>query len=148
MRRPVFGTALAERLAQCSSGVAAVEFALVVPTLLLMMFGIGIYGLYLGAAHNLRQITAEAARASVGGVSDAERADLARARVTAALAGGSMFRPGSISVEVGPDPSDAALYTVTLAYDARALGLSGLYKLVPMPPDTLRTTISVRRGGL
>ena len=146
MRVP-FAAGSLRRLAHDARGASAVEFALVLPIFLALVFGICVYGIYLGAAHNLREIAAQAARASVAGISDDERAALARQRVNAALAS-SMFNPGIVGVQLGPDPSDSSLYTVTLNVEAKALGLTGLSTLVPMPPDILKTTVSVRRGGL
>ena len=66
----------------CRRGSSAVEFALVAPVLFLLFAGIAVFGICLGAAHNLRQIAAEAARASVAGVTDAERANLADRKST------------------------------------------------------------------
>ncbi|WP_375465407.1 TadE/TadG family type IV pilus assembly protein [uncultured Methylobacterium sp.] len=124
------------------------EFALVAPLLLLLFAGILSFGVYLGAAHTLREIAAEAARASLAGLTDAERAALAQAVVQRSLASGSMFRAGSVGVQVGTSAADAAVYTVTLSYDTSVLGLKGLGRLVPLPPDLLTSTVSVRRGGL
>ena len=132
----------------CRRGSSAVEFALVAPVLLLLFAGITMYGICLGAAHNLRQIAAEAARASIAGVTDTERATLAQTMVNRSLSAGAMFRPGSIAVLVGPDPADATVYTVTVTLDATSLGLNTFSKLIPLLPNVLRSTISVRKGGL
>ena len=135
-------------LGPCRGGNAAVEFALVTPILLLLFAGISAFGLYLGAAHTLREVAAEAARASVAGISDGERASLAQAVVQRSLAASALFRAGSVGVSVGTSPSDASVYTVTLTYDSSVLGLKSLGKLVPLPPDVFTSTVSVRRGGL
>lgn len=132
----------------CLRGSSAVEFALVTPVLLVLLAGILAFGIFLGAANTLRQLAGEAARASVAGVTDAERASLAQQRVANSLASGSFFRPGSVDVQVGPDAGDPTLYTVTLSYDASALGIGTLAKLVPLPPQAMRSTVSVRKGGL
>ncbi|SFL89714.1 TadE family protein [Methylobacterium pseudosasicola] len=132
----------------CRSGSSAVEFALVAPVVLMLFAGITAFGLCLGAAHNLRQIAAEAARASIAGVTDTERATLAQTMVTRSLSSGAMFRPDSIKVTVGPDPNDATLYTVTVTLDANTLGINVFSKLIPMLPTILRSSISVRKGGL
>ena len=132
----------------CRRGSSAVEFALVAPVLLMLFAGITAFGICLGAAHNLRQIAAEAARASIAGVTDAERASLAQTMVNRSLSSGAMFRPGSIVVQVGPDPNDATVYVVTVTLDAAALGINVFSKLIPMLPNVLRSTISVRKGGL
>lgn len=132
----------------CRRGSSAVEFALVAPVLLFLFAGITMFGICLGAAHNLRQIAAEAARASVAGVTDAERASLAQGTVDRSLASGAMFRPGSVAVQVGSDPNDAAIYTVTITFDAASLGINIFSRLLPMLPHVLRSTVSVRKGGL
>ncbi|MCJ2033472.1 TadE/TadG family type IV pilus assembly protein [Methylobacterium sp. J-068] len=148
VKNRAYGIGLARRFFASQRGNAAVEFALLVPILLALFAGIVVFGIYLGASHNLKQIASEAARASIAGVSDQERGDLARRRVATALTDGAMFKPGTVSVAVGADPADATLYTVTLTFDAKTLGFSGLSGLVPLPPDFIRTTVSVRRGGL
>jgi Flp pilus assembly protein TadG len=132
----------------CRRGGSAVEFALVAPVLLMLFSGITAFGICLGAAHNLRQIAAEAARASIAGVTDKERETLAQTMVVRSLSSGAMFRPESIKVLVGPDPKDATMYTVTVTLDANALGINVFSKLIPALPTVLRSTISVRKGGL
>ena len=132
----------------CRSGSSAVEFALVAPMLLLLFAGIAMFGICLGAAHNLRQITAEAARASVAGITDTERATLARNTVARSLSTGTLFRPGSLAVQVGADPNDATVYTVTVTADISTRGVNAFARLLPMLPTLLRSTISVRKGGL
>lgn len=129
-------------------GSAAVEFALVTPLLLLLFGGITVFGICLGAAHNLRQIAAEAARASVAGVTDSERASLAQGTVDRSLSTGAMFRPGSVAVQVGSNPLDTTLYTVTLRFDATTLGLNAFSRILPLLPSLLTSTVSVRKGGL
>ncbi len=141
-------TKRSQGLLNCTQGSSAVEFALLVPVLLVLFAGIMVFGIYLGASHHLRQLASDAARASIAGVSDDERVQLARQRVSAALVEGTMFKPGTVIVQVGTDPNDATLYTVTLSFDARSLGFSGLSGLVPLPPDLIRSSVSIRRGGL
>ncbi|MFF8803141.1 MULTISPECIES: TadE/TadG family type IV pilus assembly protein [unclassified Methylobacterium] len=136
------------RILHAREGGAAVEFALVVPVLLALFAGIVAFGIYLGASHNLKHIASEAARASIAGVSDQEREDLARRRVADALTEGAMFKPGTLLVAVGPNPTDTTLFTVTLTFDAKSLGFSGFSGLIPLPPDLIQSTVSVRRGGL
>ncbi len=62
-------------------GTAAIEFALVLPVFLVLMLGILAYGIYFAAAHSTAQLAADAARASVAGLNDVERANLAKASV-------------------------------------------------------------------
>lgn len=141
-------TPIGKRFLFSKDGNSAVEFALIVPVLLALFGGMVAFGIYLGASHNLKHIASEAARAAIAGVSDQERADLARRRVADALTEGAMFKPGTLLVAVGPNPTDTTLFTVTLTFDARSLGFSGFSGLIPLPPDLIRSTVSVRRGGL
>jgi Flp pilus assembly protein TadG len=54
-------------------GVAAIEFALIAPVFFLLLLGIAAYGIYFSAISSLQELTADAALASVAGVSAAER---------------------------------------------------------------------------
>lgn len=141
-------TMITSRILSEQDGNAAIEFALIVPVLLALFGGMVAFGIYLGASHNLKHIASEAARASIAGVSDQERIDLARRRVADALTEGAMFKPGTVLVSVGPNPADASLFTVTLTFDAKSLGFSGFSGLIPLPPDLIQSTVNVRRGGL
>ncbi|AWN43981.1 TadE/TadG family type IV pilus assembly protein [Methylobacterium durans] len=134
--------------AHCCRGTAAVEFALIMPVLVALIAAILTFGLYLGALHTLRQIAGEAARASIAGITDQERRDLARERVNTALAHGAIFAPGSVDVTVGFDTADPSLYAVTLRFDTRRLGLTGLARIVSIPQNLVSSTVTVRRGGL
>ncbi|MBL8550614.1 MAG: pilus assembly protein [Hyphomonadaceae bacterium] len=59
------------------SGAAAVEFAIIVPVLLMLFWGIIAYGNYFLTAHTIQQLTNDAARAAVAGLDEAERRALA-----------------------------------------------------------------------
>lgn len=61
------------RFSRSLDATSAIEFALVAPVLLLLLFGIIGYGYILGVYHGVQQIAAEAARASVSGLNDTER---------------------------------------------------------------------------
>ena len=63
-------------------GAAAVEFAIIAPVFLLIAAAILFYGVYFGARHSTAQIAADAARASVAGLTDTERAEIAIAHVS------------------------------------------------------------------
>jgi Flp pilus assembly protein TadG len=69
-------------------GAAAIEFALVVPLLIAMVFGIISFGYYFAVANSVQQLAAEAARASVTGYTQPARA-AAGAQVIDA--GGTLF---------------------------------------------------------
>src|SRR5690606_41507901 len=60
---------------------SAVEFALIAPVFLLLVFGALAYGIYFVAAHAVQQLAADAARAAVAGLTGTERTALAVAFV-------------------------------------------------------------------
>ena len=135
------------RLSGSCDGNSAVEFALVAPVLLALVFGIFVYGLYFSLWTSLQQLAGEAARASVAGITEQERGDLARRTIMSSLASYGMLRPDSLTVQAGFAPSDPNLFTVSLTYDASGLGLGAFAALLPTPPDRLASSATVRRGG-
>ena len=66
-----------QRLAADRNGAGAIEFAIVAPLFLLIVLGLLVYGIYLGSVHSVEQLAADAARASVAGLSDSERIQIA-----------------------------------------------------------------------
>lgn len=62
--------------ARSERGAAAVEFALVAPLLLFFAFTVIYFAMYLGIAHSVQQLAADAARASIAGIDDTEQVAL------------------------------------------------------------------------
>lgn len=127
--------------------MAAVEFALISPVLLLLVAGSLVLGLYLGVSHSVQQLASEAARAAVAGLSAAERVDLARRSVAGGVGSYGLLRPDALTLSAGADMSDPDLFTVTLSYDATSLGLKAFANLLPVPVDRIERKASIRRGG-
>lgn len=128
-------------------GTAAVEFALVLPVLLTVLIGIVAYSIYFGAAHSTAQIAADAARASVAGLSDAERSSLALQQVKATAASYPLLKPAGLSASATPLPDDPTSFQVTVAYDARDLPIWGAATFLPLPAQTITRTAVIKRGG-
>jgi Flp pilus assembly protein TadG len=128
------------------AGVSAVEFAVVAPLFLLILIGIVIYGLYFGTALTVSQIAAESARASVAGLDDTERAQLAVARADEMIAGNPLIDPGQMDIETAA-ADETRSFAVTLSYDASNLPIFGFSGLIPTPSPTIVRTSSVQRGG-
>jgi len=105
------------RFRRDDGGAVAVEFALVLPLLLTIVFGIICYGQYFAVAHSLQQLAAEAARAAVQEIEPQDRLALAEAVITTAGPRFVFLDPDRIVrvVEVGTglDPAIA----VSLEYD-------------------------------
>lgn len=129
-------------------GTAAIEFALVLPIFLVLLLGILAYGIYFAAAHTTAQLAADAARASVAGLTDAERASIARANVTSNLANYTMLLdPNKVTVEAAAMPSDATEFRVAIRYDASNLPIWSFTPFFPMPSSTITQSAVIKRGG-
>lgn len=130
-----------------NAGSAAVEFALVFPVALLFLCGSLAYGLYFGAAHAVQQLAADAARASVAGLSDAERRSIAEAHV--ALNGGSypLLRAEQLAVSAQALPADPNQFQVRVSFNSSELPIWAFAGLLPLPDRTIQRTATIRRGG-
>lgn len=133
--------------ARCKRGASAVEFALVTPLFLAMLFGILMFGSYLAVIHGVQQLAAEAARTSVAGLTDTERGDLARSYVTANAASYPLIAPAQVSVNAAASPSDANVFVVTVNYNASGLFIYSLPAFVPVPSSAIARTAAIPRGG-
>lgn len=130
-----------------NSGTSAIEFALVAPVLIVLAMGILVYGLYFGTAHSVQQLAADAARASVAGLSDTERTSIVQTHIATNATSYPLLSPDKVTVEAGPLEADADQFEVTVEYDASELPIFGLDRLVPVPSPTIRRTSTIRRGG-
>ncbi len=129
------------------SGVAAIEFAIVGPLFILVLLGVLIFAIYFGTVHSVQQIAAEAARATVQGLSETERAELAKNQVASIVGSYPLIDPNYLSVSAATSPSDANLFNVSVSYDASRSVVFAFEGLIPMPPKTIARSAVVRRGG-
>jgi Flp pilus assembly protein TadG len=128
-------------------GASAVEFALVMPLFLLMLFGIIVYGFYLAVVHGVQQLAAEAARSSVAGLSETERASLAQSYVSANVRSYLLIEPAKVAVTAAASPSDANVFVVTVNYDASGLFIYAMSGLIPTPSPQIARSAAIPRGG-
>jgi Flp pilus assembly protein TadG len=128
-------------------GVGAVEFALLAPVFLLLLLGILYYGIYFGAVSSVQELTADAARASVAGINQAERQAIVSSYVAESSPDYLLLRDSSIDVQTAAFPGDPTRYTVTLTADASSLPLQSGLNMFPLPSKTIRRTAVVRIGG-
>jgi len=130
-------------------GAAAVEFALVLPLLLLLVFGIIAYGYMLSFRQSMSQAAAEGARAAAVNVNAGARESEAIAAVNEALGayGVSCSDPGmdcDYTLVSGGGTCSTQCAEITLTYDYEA------EPLIPVPlvgfamPDTLSYGASAR----
>ena len=131
---------------RCTRGASAVEFALMVPLFLTIIFGIVVFGSYLTMVHGVQQLAAEAARSSVAGMTDGERNSLATNYVTANASTYPLLNASSLSVNAAASASDANVYVVTVNYNASGSLLFSL-PFVPSPPSTIVRSAAIPYGG-
>ena len=134
-------------LLRSSRGTSAVEFAIVFPLLLMVLFGIVTFGSYLTVVHGVQQLAAEAARAAIGGLNDAERAALARANVAANVAFYPLLSAPRLAVEKASTDASGNTFTVQLRYDASDMFVFNLPTFVPAPPSEVVRSAAIQRGG-
>jgi Flp pilus assembly pilin Flp len=147
---------VARRARRGERGAAAVEFALVVPFLLLILFGIISYGFMLSVRQSISQAAGEGARAAAVTLVDGNKRAAAITAIDDALSyglscdGTNLLRSGEVIGDCtvsDPAPCDdgAECVTVSLTYDYRdhpivptLPGLSGAM------PDSLEYTTIAR----
>lgn len=134
-------------VAQNRSGASALEFAIVLPVFLLIVLGILTYGIYLGSVHSVEQLAADAARASVAGLSDSERVQIATQHVTTNAKGYPLLNPSKVEIEAGASPLDASQFRVLVRFDASDLPIWIMAGIVPMPDRMIERTSVIKRGG-
>lgn len=145
VRKILFKTPGRFRAAQ--SGAVAVEFAIIAPVFLMIIFGIIMYGSYLAVVNGVQQLAAEAARSSVAGLSESERSSLANAYVTGNVAAYPLITPGRVTVNAATSASDANVFVVTVNYDASKMFIYSLPSFVPAPPANIVRSAAIPRGG-
>jgi Flp pilus assembly protein TadG len=134
-----------DKFSFCRRGAAAVEFALIAPLLIAIIFGIVIYGSYLAVVHGVQQLAAEAARASIAGLSESERASLAQAYVTANVGAYPLISPNLLTVNA--TLSGTNVFVVTVSYNASKMFIYSLPAFVPAPPSTISRSAAIPNGG-
>jgi Flp pilus assembly protein TadG len=134
------------KLFSCRRGVAAVEFAMLLPLFLMLVFGIVVFGSYLAMVHGVQQLAAEAARSSVAGMSDTERSSIASSYVTANVGTYPLIVASNISVNAAASASDPNVFVVTVSYNAAGMFIYSL-PFVPSPPSTIVRSAAIPYGG-
>lgn len=123
-------------------GVAAVEFALVGPILILLLIGIVVYGGWFLMAQSVQALASEGARAAVGGLDATEREGLVRREVTEAVRGVALD-PDKTKIQV---VEDAGRVRVVVIYDASESMVMALGGMLPRPPAVIQRAAVVHVG--
>lgn len=130
-----------------NGGAAAVEFALIFPVALIFLCGLLAYGIYFGAAHSVQQLAADAARASVAGINDSERASIAMAHVAASGGRYPLLRADRLAVSAAPLAADPTEFEVRVAFNSEDLPIWAFAGLVPLPGKVIERVAIIKRGG-
>lgn len=128
-------------------GAIAVEFAMIAPVFLMILFGIIMYGSYLSVVHGVGQLAAEAARSSVAGLNESERSSLANSYITGNVNAYPLIDPAHLTVNAATSGSDANVFVVTVNYDASGMFIYSLPTFVPAPSSTIVRSAAIPRGG-
>ena len=134
------------RLISNTRATSAVEFALIAPFLLMLVASILAYGSIFATSLSLQQIAAEAARATIGGLSDAERKTLAQAKLNAIAADYPMLDVSKVTFAFDAG-SATQLSRVTLSYDMATHPAYAFDKLLPLPKSPLSYSLIVTDGN-
>jgi Flp pilus assembly protein TadG len=148
MARTVSRNRNLRHLAHCRAGTSAIEFAIVAPLLLLLLFGMFAYGIYLGASHSIQQIAADAARTAIAGLNESERISLADSYIDRNVTAYPFVDRTKPAFVIRDNPDDANEFTVAIRYDARNLPIWNLLSDLPLPGMTIRHSSTIRIGGV
>lgn len=128
-------------------GVSAIEFAILSPVFIGLLFGIVTFGIHFGAANSVQQLCGDIARASVAGVNEEERISIAEAFIEANAQKYILLRRENISIEVADSPDAPQQFDVRIEYDASHLPTIVWTQMFDRPPPTIRSVATVRHGG-
>lgn len=103
------------RFAKDERGAVSIEFVLIAPLLMALLFGIVTLGYYMGVSHSVSQLASGAARASVAGLDQAERRELAEAYLSNVGSNYPLLLPEAVAPTLAFETGPSAI-TVQVAY--------------------------------
>jgi Flp pilus assembly protein TadG len=131
-----------------NAGTAILEFALVAPLLLCLVFGIFVYGVYFFTWIAVTHAASEGARASLAGLSTTERVQLATAQVnTLFSAYAPVLNIHNATIVAAQSASNPALFQVSITYDFSQFAFGVLGNVLPVPSQAPTITVTVSNGG-
>jgi Flp pilus assembly protein TadG len=128
--------------------VAAIEFALVAPMLLVLLFGIVVYGVYFFTWIAVTHAASEGARAAVAGLSTQERVQLATTQVNSVFASYEPVISSQYATIVAQQSQgNSGLFQVAITYDFSHFAFGVLGTILPVPSQSPTVTVTVSNGG-
>lgn len=128
-----------------TAGTSAVEFAILAPIFIAGLFSMIGYSIYLSTSTSIQQVTAEAARAAVAGLSARERQTLAEQATSMAVKDLAFIDPKKIKVTISGQETDR--YTVQVSYDASELPIWSLFTYAFPNSKSISRTAVMRVGA-
>ncbi|HWJ71524.1 MAG TPA: TadE/TadG family type IV pilus assembly protein [Sphingobium sp.] len=136
------------RCLTCERGIAALEFILIAPALLMIAFAIIVYSFYFSVDMGLRHAASEGARAATAGLGSVERANLARARAQAVVQNyGSLLMAGGAGPVITTVPDGVSTFKVEVSYNMANSPIMRFAGFLPLPSPTITATAVVTNGG-
>lgn len=129
------------------TAASAVEFAMVMPLLLTIMFGIIGFGMVFGTYHGVQELVSQSARASVAGLTDSERASIARTFIRDNIANYPFLDAGALTIATGWAEGGQNAYVVTASYDMSGSVIYDFRAWLPLPDPRVQFSAAIQRGG-
>jgi Flp pilus assembly protein TadG len=133
-----------QEIYQDKQGVAAVEFAIIAPLFFLMLFGIICFSILLGTENAVEQISADAARAALGGLSPTEQVSIAQNYVSSIVGSYGIIDPTKVVVTT---ISNASTLSVTVTYDMSNAYIFTLGSILNSASPIISRTAAIQIGG-
>jgi Flp pilus assembly protein TadG len=135
------------KIVRNEDGIAALEFAVLAPALLMLAFAIIIYTFYFSAVIGVRQAASEGARAAMAGLGSAERVSLATARAQQVIDGYGVLLSDNGSADVTAQAIGTGVFEVTVSYDISGSPFMRFSGFVPLPEGPIESSVVVTNGS-
>ncbi|MFN3210744.1 MAG: TadE/TadG family type IV pilus assembly protein [Roseovarius sp.] len=126
------------RFGHDTTGAVAIEFMLIAPLLMALIFGIITLGFYMGVSHSVHQLAAEAARASVAGLDETERRDIATAYLSQGASRYPLLKDDALSTALEYSDTATGSITVDVTYAAEGTLLDVANGFLGLGIETIR----------
>lgn len=135
------------KIVRCNSGMAALEFAVLAPALLMLVFSVIVYSIYFTSLYGVRHAASEGARAALAGLSSDERALLAEERAQEVIVKYSAIMGSSDGVSIDTESQGSDVFTVTVAYDMSGSPIMKYTGFLPLPSSIVSSSVKVTNGS-
>ena len=131
----------------CDRGMAALEFVLLAPALLMLAFAIIVYSFYFSAQMGIRHAASEGARAAMAGLGSAERTTLATTRASQVLASYGSLLSANGGPTVTTSAAGTGTFKVLISYNMMGSPIMRYGRFIPLPASTITASAVVTNGS-